>query len=95
MNVALNSETIQTGGHPAEVQIFTDSGSWLHFGFGLIAGSTEVSAKEALIMFAAFTGYQLSQAQSGEQWSRTGGEFLEFALGMLAGRLMDGGRKCT
>lgn len=95
MNVLLNSETVQAGGHPAEVQIFTDAGSLLHFGLGYVAGSRAVLGKEAAMILAAFIGYQLSQVQSGEQWSRTGGEFLEFALGMLAGRLMDGDCKCT
>jgi hypothetical protein len=37
------------------------------------------------MLFAAFTGYQISQAGSGEPWSRIGGEFIEFALGMLLG----------
>ena len=90
MNVVLNAETLAAGGYPAEVQMFTDPGSLLHFGFGWVAGSPAVSPKVAIMMLAAFIGYQLSQAQTGEQWSRTGGEFLEFALGMLAGKLMDG-----
>lgn len=90
MNVLLNGETAAAGGHPAEVQIFTDTGSLLHFGLGWIAGSPAVSAKEAVMLLAAFIGYQLSQVETGEQWSRTGGEVLEFALGMLAGGLMNG-----
>jgi hypothetical protein len=50
----------------------------------MLAGSEVLTPKQAVLLLAAFTGYQLSQAQSGEPWSSTGGEFIEFALGMAA-----------
>jgi hypothetical protein len=85
MTLLLNHESVQTGGHPASVELFADSGSIVHLLFGMLAGSYMVAPKDSVLMLAAFTGYQVSQAQSGESWSRTGGEFLEFAIGMLLG----------
>src|SRR5215471_1917742 len=84
LNLTLNNESVKTGGFPAQVKLFDGVGSIAHMLFGFLAGSDVVTPKESVMMLAAFIGYQVSQAQSGEPWSRTGGEFLEFALGMLA-----------
>lgn len=88
IDLALNAETLATGGYPSEVTVFDGPGSIAHVLFGFLAGSNVVTPKEAVMMLAAFAGYQVSQAQSGEPWSRTGGEFLEFALGMMASRFL-------
>lgn len=85
MTFLLNNESVKTGGYPASVELFAGPGSIAHLLFGMVAGSDAVTPKESVMMLAAFTGYQVSQAQSGEPWTRTGGEFLEFALGMLLG----------
>lgn len=82
MTVQLNSAN---GGCPAAVDMFSDAGSVWHLGLGMLAGSDLVTPSEKVMLFAAFTGYQVSQAESGETWCRIGGEFIEFALGMLLG----------
>lgn len=88
LDLTLNNESVQTGGYPATVTMFDGAGSIAHLLFGFLTGSDVVSPKTAVVLLAAFIGYQVSQAQSGEPWSRTGGEFLEFALGMLGGMSM-------
>ena len=85
MNLVLNSSS---GGYPAQVTVFDDIGSLGHLLFGFLAGSGAVTSKTAIALLAGFIGYQVSQAQAGEPWSRTGGEFIEFALGMLGGMSM-------
>jgi hypothetical protein len=88
MYLTLNSESVKTGGYPAVVEMFAGDGTLTHMLLGLLAGSDLLTPKDSVIALAAFTGYQVSQAQSGEPWSRTGGEFIEFGLGMLLGRFM-------
>jgi hypothetical protein len=85
LELALNSESAKTGGYPATVEMFADAGSFVHVLVGYLAGSKIASPKLSVAVLAAFIGYQVSQAESGEPWSRTGGEFLEFALGFLGG----------
>jgi hypothetical protein len=75
--------TLDAGPHPAEVQIFSDPMSIGHVGWGILAAVVPSPYREALLM--AFTGYQVSQTASGESWQRTGGEFIELALGLVAG----------
>jgi len=74
------------GPHPAEVQVFSDAMSIAHVGWGMLAAVMSSPYREALLM--AFTGYQVSQTASGESWQRTGGEFIELALGLCAGSLL-------
>lgn len=81
--LTLNNESVKTGGYPATVELFAGPGSITHFLVGMLAGSDILTPKASVMLLAAFTGYQVSQAQSGEPWSRTGGEFIEFAIGML------------
>lgn len=88
MNLLLNNESVKTGGHPAAVTVFSDSGSLVHLLFGFLCGSDWISPKGSVMLLSGFIGYQVSQAESGEPWSRTGGEFLEFALGMLGAMSM-------
>ena len=82
MNGELITLNAGSGGIPATIAMFTDSGSLFHLAIGYLAGS--VTPKMAIAILAAFIGYQVSQAQAGESWTRTGGEFLEFTLGFLA-----------
>jgi hypothetical protein len=82
MQLLLNNDAISV---PARVEMFCDPGSIVHFLYGLVAGSDVVGSKGAIIMLALFIGYQISQLQAGASWSRTGGEFMEFSLGMLGG----------
>ena len=73
---------LEGGLHPASVDLFTDSMSLVHVGLGMLAGS--LPPEYSVLILAAFIGYQVSQATTGEPWTRTGGEFIEFALGMAA-----------
>lgn len=82
LNLTLN----RGGGFPAQVTLFEWPGSLGHLLYGFLCGSDWVTPKTAVMLLAGFIGYQVSQAQAGEPWSRTGGEFLEFGLGMLAGQ---------
>ena len=66
--------------HDASVDIFSDSMSFFHVGYGILAGLQTPTILASMV--AAFTGYQVSQAQSNEPWERTGGEFIELALGL-------------
>lgn len=87
MTWLLNQDGAQNGASPACVQLFTDSGSLAHLLLGAIAGSEFLTPRDSVIAATAFTGYQLSQAD-GVAWSRTGGELVEFAIGMLLGRFL-------
>lgn len=79
MMVALNPAA-NAPAHPANVDLFCDFGSVMHVAVGAAAGALD--PQYALLIFAIFLGYQLSQASAGQSWSRTGGEVMEFALGM-------------
>jgi hypothetical protein len=70
--------------HPPCIDMMTDIGSIGHVALGWIASGLKPS--EAIAILALFSGYQISQSQSGESWPRIGGELLEFGLGMLLGR---------
>jgi hypothetical protein len=72
---------------PRRAQIFTDSGSWGHLGWGVLTGVLPPHA--AVGSLAIFTGYQLSEGQQ-EPWARTGGEFFELALGIFIGSMIRG-----
>lgn len=87
MTWLLNQQGVQCGAAPAAVEAFTDLGSVAHLALGYIAGSDWLTGKDTVMFATAFAGYQLSQAQWGVPWSRTGGELIEFALGMLLARL--------
>jgi hypothetical protein len=86
MTFQLNGEN----GHPACVDMLGDSGSIMHLLLGALAGSDWFTGKDSIMLLAAFAGYQLSQAHSGEPFSRIGGELMEFALGMLLARFGPG-----
>lgn len=88
MTWLLNPQAAQCGVAPAAIEAFTDSGSGWHLLLGYFAGSEFLTPKDATILALGFTGYQLSQAQWGVPWSRTGGELIEFALGMLLARVL-------
>jgi hypothetical protein len=81
MQLLLNNPAVS---YPAQVQMFCDAGSVAHFLYGMVAGSDVVGSRGAVVMLSLFIGYQVSQLEAGASWSRTGGEFLEFAVGMLA-----------
>jgi len=87
MTLRLNGDGFENH-YPACLDMFEGGGSLLHIMAGLAAGSELLTPKEAVIALAAFTGYQLSQAQSGEPFSRIGGELVEFALGMFLARFL-------
>ena len=72
--------------HRANVAICTDGGSLAHLLAGFISGL--LPHPFSLGAFALFTGYQVSQHQSGASWSRTGGEFIEFGLGAMASSVL-------
>lgn len=72
--------------HTANLEVFDDSMSWLHVAWGLVAGLQDPVVMAA--MMAAFTGYQVSQAQDNEPWQRTGGEFLEMAVGLIIAEIV-------
>ena len=74
--------------HPPRFEAWTDAGSLGHLLLGWFAGS--LAPAQALGIFAVFSGYQISQTESGESWARVGGELLEFGLGMLAAQIMKG-----
>lgn len=88
MTLLLNGGSVPANHYPAAVDLFSDAGAFCHMLIGALAGSELLSAKDSVILLSVFTGYQLSQAQAGEPWSRIGGELIEFALGMLLMRLM-------
>ena len=67
--------------HPANVDIFSDIYSAVHVALGAIVGN--LPPNDQLMAFSLFIGYQLSQIGSGESFERTGGEFIEFATGVL------------
>lgn len=69
--------------HPACLSVFAGPGAFFHFLLGWLVGTLDPAP--AIAMSVMFTGYQVSQAQSGEVWSSTGGELVEFGLGILAG----------
>ena len=68
------------GPHPARVDLFADVGSVFHVALGAAAAIFPV--EWAAVLSFAFLGYQLSQIATGTTWERTGGELIEFALGM-------------
>lgn len=74
--------------HPSNLEIFSDGMSWLHLGWGVLAGLQDYTSMSAMITL--FTGYQVSQAQSNEPWGRTGGEFIELAVGLGIASFMKG-----
>jgi hypothetical protein len=76
--------------HTANLEIFDDPMSWLHVGWGVLAGLQNMATMGS--MLALFTGYQVSQAQTLEPWQRTGGEFIEMAVGLSIAAFMRGGR---
>ena len=88
MTWLLNEGGAATGASPACVAVFTDAGSLAHLLLGVLAGSELFTPKDSVILATAFAGYQLSQAQGGVAWSRTGGELIEFAIGMLLARFL-------
>lgn len=67
--------------HPAAFSVFCDAGSVAHIALGFFAGTLE--PRPALALFGAFVAYQISQAQTGETWTRTAGEVLEFSIGVM------------
>lgn len=69
--------------HPACLSVFAGPGAFFHFLLGWMAAQLEPAP--AIALSVMFTGYQVSQAGSGEVWSSTGGELVEFGLGILAG----------
>jgi hypothetical protein len=78
--------TLSNNEHPAIIDIFSDSMSWLHLGWGLLAGMQDpVSMMSMVVMYM---GYQVTQAQSNEPWERTGGEFVELGLGLAIASFM-------
>jgi hypothetical protein len=87
MQLRLNGDGFENH-YPACLDMFEGSGSLMHIAAGLVAGSTLLTPQDAVISLAWFAGYQLSQAQSGEPFSRIGGELVEFALGMFLARLL-------
>lgn len=68
------------GPHPARVDVFSDLGSVFHVALGAAAALMPI--EWAAVLSFAFLGYQLSQVATGTTWERTGGELIEFALGM-------------
>ncbi len=71
---------LSSGAHPAEISIFEDGMSLLHVMYGVMVGISKPPYNDMLL--ALFTGYQVSQAATKEPWSRTGGEFVELAIGI-------------
>ena len=72
--------TLSNEEHPAIIDIFSDGMSWLHLGYGVLAGMQDPPMLASMV--AMFTGYQVSQAQTKEPWERTGGEFVELGVGL-------------
>jgi hypothetical protein len=62
------------------VQVFSDAGSLFHVGLGILSGY--VPDPWNLVLFSAFTGYEVSEAAKNENWTRTGGKFIEYAIGL-------------
>jgi hypothetical protein len=83
LNYALPLEP--SGLHPAVVEVFTDYGSFAHVALGVAAAFAPGTYQLAASF--AFLGYQVSQVGTGASWPRTGGELLEFALGLVLGHL--------
>ena len=77
--------------HPAKLDVFADAGSIAHITAGFLAGF--IPAPYEVATLAVFTGYQVSQAETGESWQRTGGEFIEFAIGILLAKLVQVGMR--
>jgi hypothetical protein len=75
--------------HPAEVNILGGPGSLLHIAIGFLAS---MHRDYEMPIFVMFTGYQVSQAQTGEDWQSTGGDFVEFGIGYLLGMWTKGKR---
>lgn len=69
--------------HPACLSVFAGPGAVFHFLLGWFAGTLDPAP--ALALATMFAGYQVSQAGTGEVWSSTGGELVEFGLGVLMG----------
>lgn len=89
MTLRLNDGTFGVSQAPANIELLTDPGSIAHLAIGFLAGTRFLTAKDAVLLLAAFAGYQISQAAcGGEPWSRIGGELIEFALGMLLARFL-------
>jgi hypothetical protein len=71
--------------HPAVVQMFSGWGTPYHIALGFAAGLIDEPMRSAI--FAAFTGYQISQVGQGQSWASTGGELIEFAIGLALAAL--------
>jgi len=70
--------------HPAIVQVFQGWGTPFHIALGFLSGMLNTPLSAAAL--AAFTGYQVAQIQTGQTFQATGGDILEFAIGLaLAG----------
>jgi hypothetical protein len=67
--------------HPANVDLFSDWYSLIHVLMGWISGV--LPEPYSLGAMAFYAGYQVSQAGSGEPWSRTGGELIEYGIGLM------------
>jgi hypothetical protein len=77
---------LSNGDHPAIADVFSAPESFWHTAYGFVCGM--VPQPVGMGMVAFFTGYQVTQAQTGEPWERTGGEFLELGAGMLLAALV-------
>lgn len=75
--------------HPANVLLDPSWGSAVHVLYGYLMG--QVRPVYSLAMLAFFIGYQVSQTQSGESWSSTGGEFIELGAGLSIAAIRNGG----
>jgi hypothetical protein len=74
------------GYHHPIFEAWTDFGSIVHVAGGWFIAK-KLSPMQALAVITIWTGWQIAQTQSGESWSRVGGELLEFGLGMLLGQV--------
>lgn len=74
----------------AIVDVFAGPGSPWHVAVGFLASL--LGSPLDVAVFAFFAGYQVSQAATGESWQSTGGEFVEFGIGVVLGRLLMGAR---
>lgn len=72
--------------HSAQMTIFGRQQSLWHVAIGALAGF--LGSPLDMAVFAAFAGYQVSQAASGESWQSTGGEFVEFGAGVVLAKLL-------
>lgn len=73
--------------HTAVVDVFAGPGRFWHVAIGFLAGL--LGSPLDMAVFAGFAGYQVSQAQTGEPWQATGGEFFEFGLGVVLAKVME------